>query len=284
MKAAEWIQGLVEVPKGASAKQAKEARLARERYVLQAVIAGLYLPIEWKRIVSTDGENTVEMWVSTDALRIGEPDDYVRVTMTQATSQRIDDYLDTRALTSKVCDLIYQQADVQLEPHTQPAAVEAGTMMKNAVLVKHSREVDAELAGRSGLVADVSKDWTLHPILWTKPKLAVNHGWHTKRRPDPKHPEWGPYAARCGGFIWQQDGSKHNAGVPEDPDPGHYDYSQAKRLWHRMTRVNGERIPSEIVVTDKILGPLVSWYGAMPGARHPGLPFEEPGYPLPDPE
>lgn len=284
MKASEWIKGLVEVPKGATALQARDARWARERYVLEAVIAELYLPIEWKQITVTDGKDTIELWVSTDALRIGEPDDYVRISMTQATAQRIDDYLDTRMLTSKVCDLIYQNADVQLEPKTQPDAVKSGTMTKNAILLKHSREVDAELAGRPGLAADVSKDWGLHPVLWRNPLLALNHGWHTKKRPDPDHPEWGPFPARCGGFIWQQDGSRHNAGVPNDPDPGHHDYSQGKRLWHRMMRVNGERVPSEVVLTDKALSRFVSWYGALPGWRHPGVPFVEPGCPLPDPE
>ena len=277
MKGSDWIKML---PK---CMNTKEARWEYERLVLEAVLADLILPIVWCPIQSEIGLTRVITWVSDDVLRVGEPDDYVRVMMTARTQQLVADILDARIITSKICDMIWLQADHRIEPCTQPAAVEAGTMDCADVMAKASRDIDAAIAGRSGLIADIGKHWVLSKALASHPGMATNYGWHTEHsRPDPEHPENGPYwCAATGGYMWQTLGMRHNTGSA-DGDPGHLDYGQLDRLWCRVTEVDDQRVPTDDVLASSELAPAVSYDGRI-SPRYPGVPRQPPDAALADP-
>lgn len=277
MKASVWLQELGEK------FHTKEERWERERKILEAVINGYFLPIKWCPITSKVGNRTVKIWVSEDVLRIGEPDDYVRITTTAKTVQLIADYLDVRIVTPKIVDLIWLQADVRIEPMTNMHSVETDTMMDTATTVKHTRDVDAAIKNRIGLVADIGKHWCLVNALSVHPGVAALYGWHTEHsKPDPAHPENGPYRAPCGGYMWQTVGMKHNSGAV-GKDPGHFDYSMTDRLVCRVAEVNGSRVPYDYVTKSVELAPAIS-EGRMTCTRYPRVKFVPPDAPLEDPQ
>jgi hypothetical protein len=254
----------------------KESRWERERLILEAVINGYMLPVRWKPITSVVGGRTVRIWVSEDVLRIGEPDDYVRVTTTAKTVQLIADYLDARILTPKIIDLIWMQADVRIEPLTNPSSVTNKTMLDTVNMVKHSRDVDAAIKNRIGLVADIGKHWCLSNALTTHPGMAAICGWHTEHaRPDPNHPENGPYRAPCGGYMWQTLGISHNT--------DHFDYSMFDRLVCRVAEVDGARVPYDDVADSAELAPAISYEGRITCKRYPDVKYVPPDGPLEDP-
>ena len=277
MKAAEFINDLPFIPK------TLDDRWMRELQVLEAVIGNSFLPVVWCPIASSVGAHQVKIWVADDALRIGEPDDYVRVSTTARTAQLICDHLDARMLTPKIVDLVWLQAAVRIEPQYQSASVKNGTMDYSSVMRKHSVDVDRAIAGRTGLIADVGKHWVICSALVKHLGMAANYGWHTEHsKPDPAHPENGPYHAPCGGYMWQTLGMAHNAGT-EGKDPGHQDYSQVIRLACRVAEVDGARVPLDDVLTSKELAPAIHYEGALPFTRYPGVPLQPPEGPLEDP-
>lgn len=285
MKASEWLQTFGEKFPTA------DARFQRESKILEAVIAGYMLSIEWRPIYSEVGDATVRIWVASDVLKIGEPDDFVRITTTAKTVQLIADYLDVRVITPKICDLIWLQADVRIEPQTNPKSVDDHTMMDTSNMVKHSRDVEAAIAGRTGTVADIGKHWSLVNALDQHIGMAAIFGWHTEHsRPVPDHPEWGPYWwTYTKGYIWQTVGMSHNAGTT-GKDPGHVDYSMTDRAICRVVdvsfdeRKSWQRIPYDDACHDPELCGAITYEKKMTCFRYPAVTYVPPEAPVPDPE
>src|SRR4051812_22293824 len=100
---------------------------AREQLVLEAVKAGLALPIVWVPLTTSADGHTGTIYVATDTLRFGVPGpnadpsdwDWVRVAVTPDTAQRIADTLGVLLPTDRIADLAHAQADVRLTPHPQ---------------------------------------------------------------------------------------------------------------------------------------------------------------------
>lgn len=143
--------------------------LAREQLVLEAVQAGMTLPIVWAPVTTSANGHTATIYVVTDTLRFGEPGpnadpsdwDWVRVAVTPNTAQRIADTLGVLIPTDRIADLAHAQAEVRLTPHTQ-YPVTATT----AAMLQHHAAIEAERAGRDGLLSTIGKDWILGPELF----------------------------------------------------------------------------------------------------------------------
>jgi hypothetical protein len=243
--------------------------VAREQLVLEAVNAGLALPIGWAPLATSAGAHTGTIFVATDTLRFGVPGpnadprdwDWVRVAVTPDTAQRIADALDVLLPTDRIADLTHAQAEVRLTPHTQDP-VTATT----AAMLEHHGAIEAERAGREGLLSTIGKDWILGPELFpaTAPSHplgkdgAINYGWHTV---GPVTAE-GPYQGRPGVILWQQRGFRHNR--------RHVDYSQwIPRFVHRRMRVDGRTIATAEVMMSPELAGLVSDQGPLLETRYP---------------
>ena len=231
----------------------------RSRLIVQAVQQGLFLPLTWHEVAA--GPHA--FMVLEDALRIGEPDDYLRVNVTAIDQQQIADVLGVSLLTAKMNDLAYRAAKVLLEPCMQPDSVKNGTMAHTTAMVRHSREVDAKLAGRTGLTATVCKTWVLSNK--PKPGYAANHGWHTQKARPSGQKDGGPYPCEGGGWIWQNLGTHHTV--------GHVDYSQGADYaypWVRVVEEAGTRyLPIEVVLRDAVLAKHFSYEGPLEDTRQP---------------
>jgi len=247
----------------------------REAMIINYIGLGYYLEPKMIAVESQYNGHIATIRVMSDALMLGESDDFLRVNATMNGEQCIADLLQMSMLTTKIADLVRFAARVPIEPQTQtPDAYMAYTSR----MVKHSAAVtDAILKftsgaenaatletiadGSIGIVADVGKDWVLSNKLANDQNLAANYGWHTKQAPNPAYPQNGPYKCQAGGYMWQTLGTAHNA--------AHVDYSQVVRLMAKRMVVDNRVMTFEEVASDSELCGLVSYEGPLTVFRHP---------------
>jgi len=214
----------------------------REDAVLNAVREGRIEPITWTEVHSERGGRKATVRVSADALRLGDEQASVRVNASARTMQRIADLLGCVLPTTKICDLIWEQASVRLPPCIQKPDASMGHTSR---MLQHHGRVEEGRAGRPGLVENVGKHWVLTNRLAGRPDLAANYGWYDPRAPHSsgKH------------RLWQPLGLAHNL--------DHVDYSQVVRLVQRECLIDGEARDLTEVMTDPELAPLVSHEGPL---------------------
>lgn len=248
----------------------------RERAIFQAVASGFTRPIEWLPVTSTDSQgNVLTLYVMADALAVGTADDWVRVSVTHPTAQNIADlwtdgdgsgaYL----LTSKIADLIAQQAAVRLTPTIESSDPTVGTnnMAKTWVMQKTDDDIEAKRNGLPGLVVNAGKDWVNTPRLVGSPGNAANYGFYVLDAPDGQQAAKGSggWSHGPGGkAVWQNVGLAH--------DLGHTDYSQVVRMVSKWADLNGATVDVATIAADPNLAHLVSDEGVVP-MHHPGVPW-----------
>lgn len=240
----------------------------REDKIINFVGLGHYL-CTMSKITSEWNGHLATIEVMSDALMLGEPDDFLRINATMEGQQRIADLLILSMMTSKISDLVYFNAKVRIEPQTQSPD---SNMSNTSRMLKHSQAVTKAIldsvngasiedvgSGRVGLVADVGKDWILSNKLFGKKSVAANYGWHTKLKSSSS----GPFKCQGGGSIWQNTGTVHNT--------KHVDYSQVVRLMSQTMTVDGKEMSFRQVATDPELCGLVSYEGPLKVFRHPDV-------------
>jgi hypothetical protein len=257
----------------------------RDAAILQAVAAGHYLPITWCALEVVLGQLHALIGVSSDALRIGEPGDALRVPVSARLSQQIADELSRNhetpchVPTAFLDDLAWNQAARVLPPHpmTQTTA-DVAIMDTTARSAEHSAWIDqaaAELGHVEGyLLRNVGKSWINWSDLWWRADGAskgINYGWHcpTRQQIAP-----GQACTLRGGYVIQPPGDKHN--------DLHSDYSQTLTLvsedvmlTDHSTGEQGSVSLASIALDNQLCG-LVSHNGPVP-MRHPGVPCEASG-------
>ncbi|HSU41866.1 MAG TPA: hypothetical protein VLJ38_19940, partial [Polyangiaceae bacterium] len=235
----------------------REHSKEREELIVRAVERGAYDPPEWRTLTSNYKGRRAEIQVSSDALTILG----VRIDVTAEGAQRIADALGTILPTPRILQLIWEQADVRLDPcNSNPDA----TMASTARMLQHSECVDQRIAGRKGMVANEGKHWVLSNRIAGKANIAANYGWFVKgRRPI------------------QTVGTRH--------DTAHTDYSQIVRLIKPVIKVDGREMDIRQVgrspelwglVSDE--GPLLVWRAS--GADQTGVLDQRPVAAAPPPE
>jgi hypothetical protein len=227
----EFMRGLPEKPCG-----------DREEAILAAVREGRTAPITWVEVQSEHGARKATLFVSADALRIGDGESSVRVNASARTMQRIADLLGCVLPTTKICDLIWEQAAVRLSPCIQKPDAAMGYTSR---MLQHHCGVEEARAGREGLIENVGKHWVITNRLANARNLAANYGWF-----DPRAPH-----ASGALKLWQPLGLAHNL--------DHVDYSQVVRLVQRRCLVDGEERDLTEVMVDPELAPLVSHEGPL---------------------
>ena len=256
------LDRLIELSKARLSPEEKHARLKqalenlprghsreREALILGAVARGALDPPEWTTITANYKGRRAKIQVTTDALTILG----VRFDVTAEGAQRIADQLNAVLPTPRILQLIWEQADIRLDPCKMPADAQ---MASTARMIEHSECVDQRIAGRTGLVANEGKHWVLTNRIAGKENLAANYGWFVKgRRPV------------------QTVGLHH--------DTAHTDYSQIVRLVKPIINVDGRDVDIRHVgrspelwglVSDE--GPLFVWRASRPGTT-PG-PSDNP--------
>lgn len=207
---------------------------------VDALAGGPTVSFEWHAIVA----GPIRLWVFADALKVNG----IRVAVSAREAQEVADMLDAMLTTPRIEDLIWMQADVRIEPHP-------GNVTTKKAL-DHSREIDHDLAGRTGLIATVGKSWVLSNQLTER--RAANYGWHGTGA---------KYASQTipGIKVWQPLGTAHNA--------DHRDYSQSLRLVRRRCEVDGKEADLRDVLRDPTLSAHVSHEGPLRCLRQPGVPL-----------
>lgn len=233
----------------------------RNRLILQAVRDG-NAEIKWCPLTLSDGENTLVVQVSCDALKV----DGVRVELNAATAQKVADALDALLLTPKLVDQIYALTapENRLTPKTHWP-----NDSSTALNIEMSARIDAGIASRSidatRPLANVGKDWTLVKAIFTPQaqakRKAANYGLLVETDP------WGGIntertVSLPGVFAIQGVGTVHN--------DQHEDYSQTFRAVRREAVLNGARVDLADIYTGRAPGTnLVSHEGPLPDWRQP---------------
>ena len=267
MKGSEWVKTL---PATAGPE--------REQAILDAVLARQHLPVQWCDVTHEHNGHRVVLLVGSDALAIGEPDDYVRVNVSARTTQKICDVCRWCWPTTRLVNLICRQAEVRLVPQLQPSQradrVARGyspDMSDTEAMLRHSRDVDSALGDRlpgvKRLIEPAGKHWVLCNVLAQKSGRAANYGWFSATA---------LYRGTDGQRLWQPLSTTHNL--------DHTDYSQTLRPVQMYCLVDGARRLVAEVASDPELWPLVSdeplKLSRLPGvagpAAEPALPPAEP--------
>lgn len=216
---------------------------ARETAIVEAVRAG-HVVVDWSPIEVRDDRHVLRFWVSSDVLRVGEPCDSVRVAVACRTHRLIAEKLGCLLPTPRISDLVWLHADVRLGVYTQRPGP---AMARKTAFLRHHEQLEAELAGRTGLVT-AGKDWVLCRRLATVPDRAANYGWHLMRGGRP--------GVTPGVHVVQPLGLAH--------DLDHVDYSQFCRFVRRRCELDGGEVDLGDVLADPALASLVSHEGALP--------------------
>ncbi|MBL1407366.1 metallophosphoesterase family protein [Sphingobacterium faecale] len=112
-------------------------------------------------------------YVMPDYLMLGTDTDFVRLPIRPSTAQYIADSLGFVLSNSKICDAVYQQAKVKLEPLPLTEDREQFN-----TFVAHNARIEQQRQGRKGLIAGIKKDVvSTEKLRATKGKLAL-YGWH----------------------------------------------------------------------------------------------------------
>jgi len=243
MKGSEILKDFPEKRSGVKPQQS--CFEAREQMVLDHVRAGNYV-LEWEPIEVKHGNLTATYWVSKDALRLGEPGDSFRASVTACTQQKVADELDVALMTPKLLDEVWNQAAIRLDP---PVTLGSKVpMTTTSRMVHHHNEVEKraekaanELFGSEVdlsqlLISNVGKHWVIDRRLLQNAKKhgqpqSINYGWwlsnkFAKGSPAAKRR---PVTGIPGVNIWQTPGGAHNI--------YHQDYSQVMRFVARTVMV-----------------------------------------------
>ncbi len=184
---------------------------------------------------------TATLWVSPDYLAIGDDGDFLRIPLTYPSATRVAARWHFVLPTRKIVDAIYEQAPSQLEPRP----MKPGPKMRSSVYyLAHQRTIEEQLAGRplGELVAGHKKDVVLTNRLKTKKGRIAIYGWHQAK-----------------GRPIQPLSTVHDA--------RYADYSHGLRLVYEKVWIDGEPRSFYELIEDPELAPVLSYEGAIAGAR-----------------
>lgn len=236
----------------------------REALIVQYAEQGA-LSFEWARLDVSGNGHTLIVYVARDGVKL----DGVRLSMSATCAQQVADRIDAVLPTPRLHDQIYAAADVKLAPITRNDWVQNSSMATTAHMRDQSNAIDAAIGERSGLVADLGKDWVLVNSLMQPtngcgpgwPPLAVgvvaaNYGWEVSSGGDP--------AVTPGMRVIQSVGRCHGR--------THCDYSQVQRLVATTCELDGAPTDLRDVLQSDAVASLVSSEGPLVTVRQPGVP------------
>lgn len=213
------------------------------------------------KLTHPDGRSA-SLMVATDYFMVGEPDDFLRLPLTPVTAQKVANLSGLLLPTPKLVFTIWQQSEVKLSP-TSIAALKPSEPNKGANMaqyLRHNAAIEAQLAGRAGLVSGHKKDVVVGNA--QKAGKVLIFGWY---RPSPD--------------VFDDRSSMENpARQPIQPYSNvhgdfYVDYSHGIRFVSPVMTVEGQDVETEKVFTDASLSGFVSHEG----------PVRQPRYPAPFP-
>lgn len=281
------------------------AEAGSQHAIVRAVCDGSFLTPDVFPVTLTDGVHELQLTGTSDAIRIGSPNDYVRPVVTHRTAQAIADLMGMVVPSAKMMDAMADQAPIQLQSYSAPHAIDpkrldgisggnfvrservAGTIrMDRASMEEESDRIDRMINAVTGIpmgsplppglaINQVGKVWITDPVLLFPEALTygkesgVNYGfWDTAApRPSMSSKKY---------KVWQRPGTFH--------DWDHGDYSQRLVLFNRKGAIRGGKYGSswktvdiDDIAKDKATAGLLFVGGTPMAMRHPWLPVFERG-------
>ena len=183
----------------------------------------------------------VTIRVSSDVVRGGG----VRLPLWPSTAQRIADRFGAILPTERLSDVIWRAGTVKLTPRPM-TPTPTTSRESNAMLAAHEALVNAELAGRNGLIVGAKKDVIVGASVPRTPGKVFIYGWH-QRDGHPIQPVFGGHSSR------------------------YSDYSHAARLVSRTALLNGVPTPIEALFANPATAALLNKSGPLTAAalRYP---------------
>lgn len=245
--------------------------LERDNQILGAVAQGHHAPLNWAPIKVKAGTREATIFVMRDALMVGEPGDYVRISMNADTAQRIAWHFNAYLPTTKICDAVWDAAEVRIAPQTQgPPKYSYSDMDDPLRMLDYHVAVDAAIVKSqkplASLVANVGKHWVLTNKNLNSDRVR-NYGWY------------GTGSVSSSGYrMIQTLGAAHNS--------RHADYSQILRLVKNEVEIDGQMKTFADLACDPELCALVSDEGVLKTLSIPSAarwkPLETDVYEEPD--
>jgi len=202
----------------------------------------IFDPVSWRDVILTGHGHVVTLHVASDYLAV----DGVRRPLSAGDAQAAVDALGAMLPTPAIVDAIWLAADVRLEPLPHGPPYDA-SMMSEARWIEHDRLVDAQLAGRGGLIAGHKKDVVLSNRMLEHPEARgpLIFGWH-----------------RANGVPIQPLSAAHRL------DAGYRDYAHGARPIRLDCLVDGAARDLRDVLRDPALASLVSGEGPLRVLRY----------------
>lgn len=212
---------------------------------------------------------TGTVMVSADCIAVGDEEDFVRINVGHVAAECIAIHFDAYLVTSRVEDFSFINAAVRIDVNTQDPT---SHMADTSAMLKHHRDIEADRAGRSGLIRPVGKitPSATHKIDG-KPTRCANYGLHFMSGPNKAgtFPAYQPttYHAENGRVmrVWQPGPSTAHVSFFTD-------YSHVVILMKKTMIVDGVgemSIPG--VIAHDVYSWLISSEGPMTRLRHPFL-------------
>lgn len=261
MKASEWRKTL-----GSSTKAAQDKIFAA------LIDDDLRLPIDWVGVPCKSGDLQGVVFVSSDALQVGEPGDSVRANVTGDCYQQLCDALGLQLPTPKMLDLVYEARELDVPAYThnptngQISVVDPATgkttacdMSSVTAMFAQDALITAHLAGRAGLSVSYKTFNLISALGAVCSQGGFEHANYALYDPHA------PYLSVSGGHkLWQCLSTWHNG--------AHTDYSQDDLAVHPVMLIGGQAVLVADVLVDPVRAPLISHQGALPFTRHPKVP------------
>lgn len=230
---------------------------AWEKAALELYRQGHAIDWPWVPIqVEDKNGNRGEVRVASDYFSVGTPDDFLRLPLLPRTAQNIANLTGLLLPTPKLVYETWRQAPVKLTPVRSGALAAPFKANMGANLPQyaaHNAAIEAERAGRVGLLSGAKKD------------IVMYKG-------------WAPGKVLIYGWFWP-DARPLKEAMSDDAQPiqprsnahgdFYVDYSHGVRFVHPFMKVNGEEVPVEAVLASPALAGLVNDEGPLKVVRYP---------------
>jgi len=158
------------------------SRSERESQLLREIVGGnapafmgKFVTVRVSGVDAKGKAHTASYEVSPDYVCVGTDKDFVRVPLTPMVAQPLADSLKCSLTTRKMCDDIYKQAEVKLEPRPMTNDRESvETFVRQNAIIEEQRK------GKplGALVAGVKKDVVITNLLQEREHRVAIYGWH----------------------------------------------------------------------------------------------------------